>query len=747
MFPLASRLAGAALVLAVLVVAPASADVVRSGSVMPPGNSGHLPQVGDNPWLTDQIPLFERFALKPNVFGQAGTATTPRPGVRIVRGPHGVPAITADTDALLWWGVGFAAAEDRATQLEFFRRGTRGTLAELLPDRIESDIAARRDYYTDAELRAQLRKLPPAVASRFDAYAQGINARLAAFRAAPATQPREFTVVGVPADFTAVDLARIGVQLARTIPSGDGRELANARLLRRVGARRFDALLPIRRADQIPTVPRSAGRFPSQPGRTRADERAGFRASQRLVRRLRLPAEAAAGTRLVTGGSDHWAFRGRRRAFLFSGPQLGFQVPPQLWEFEVHRPGLDARGVSPVGLPVVGIGHNGRIAWGATSGLTDDDDLYVERLAGAERYRFKGRVRRMRCRTERFGILGAAPRVERLCRTVHGPVQARAAGTAYARRYAIWGREIQTLLGVAQLNEADHVGQARAAIRRMTWTENILVADDRGSIGWFHAGAEPLRPRRWDERLPLPGTGEAEWRGLLRWKDHPQVVNPRRGWLANWNNVPSAGWTTGDAAATEQLSGRLHRAALLNRLVAAAAKRPSYAALVAVDREAGTTAQQRPLLTGALRAARRGASGGAAAVLDTVLAWGGSYDTQDAAGRVAPGVAAWEELVQAVTARELSAADRAALGVPGRAHQYDFGYANATAFDRASAADLRAAAAVAAGALERRFASADPAAWRRERRLYEVGVQGLATPPRLEFFDRGTWQQAVELAP
>ena len=43
-----------------------------------------------------------------------------------------------------------------------------------------------------------------------------------------------------------------------------------------------------------------------------------------------------------------------------------------------------------------------------------------------------------------------------------------------------------------------------------------MVADDQGNIGWWHPGRLPIRPKRWDERLPLPGTGSAEWRGFLR---------------------------------------------------------------------------------------------------------------------------------------------------------------------------------------------------------------------------------------
>ena len=169
-----------------------------------------------------------------------------------------------------------------------------------------------------------------------------------------------------------------------------------------------------------------------------------------------------------------------------------------------------------------------------------------------------------------------------------------------------------------------------------------MVADDQGNIAWYHPGRLPIRPKRWDERLPLPGTGDAEWRGFLRPSQRPHVVNPDQGWLANWNNMPSVGWTVGDAPATERTSGRLHRAAYLNGLVAAATR--SYDGIKAVDRSAGTTAQQRPLLDAQLRAAAAQATGGAKTVLDTILAWDGNYDRTDAAGTVDPGVAAWEAL-------------------------------------------------------------------------------------------------------
>jgi penicillin amidase len=290
------------------------------------------------------------------------------------------------------------------------------------------------------------------------------------------------------------------------------------------------------------------------------------------------------------------------------------------------------------------------------------------------------------------------------------------------------------------------VRDAAKAIAKVSWNENAMIADDQGNIGWFHPGRLPNKPKRWDERLPFPGTGNAEWRGILKVSQRPHVINPKQGWLANWNNAPSVGWTIGDAPDQDRTSGRLHRGGYLFGLVRQAAAAPSYDAVKAVDRVAGTHAQQRSLLDAQIRAAANGASGPAKALLDTVVAWDGSYDTTNAAGTVDPGVASWEALKDAAVG-SLPRASREWLGGPGGSHAFDFGGADGTAFLRLKAAGIRKAAGVAAAALTARFGSADPATWREPRRMYEVGATGLAPPPALKFYDRGTWQEAYELGP
>jgi hypothetical protein len=374
----------------------------------------------------------------------------------------------------------------------------------------------------------------------------------------------------------------------------------------------------------------------------------------------------------------------------------------------------------------------------------------------------------MECRDERFTFRSpptdaglpllqnpgeaAGEETRRLCRTLHGPVQHHAGDRAFARRYAIWNRELETLSGLAEVNVARSIDDVDRAMDKVTWNENVMAADDQGNIGYWHPGLLQLKPKTWDERLPYPGTGEAEWRGFLTPDQRPQVVNPKQGYLANWNNVPSAGWTQGDAPARERLAGRFHRAAWLMRSVKSAHRRGGgFDQSAGVDFLAGTFAQQRPLASRDLRKARKGARAEAATVLDTILGWNGSYHQVDENGKVDPGVAAWEAFkasAQQVATGRMPDGAKLLDGGKGSSHAFDASNGDAFGLRTLTPRGYRQAAKLAFSQLSQRFESGDPAAWREPRKLYEPTAQGAAAfPEPFPFFDRGTFQHNTELGP
>jgi acyl-homoserine lactone acylase PvdQ len=300
------------------------------------------------------------------------------------------------------------------------------------------------------------------------------------------------------------------------------------------------------------------------------------------------------------------------------------------------------------------------------------------------------------------------------------------------------------------LNKARTIADVDAAMRKVTWNENVLAADDSGHIGYWHPGLHQLKPKRWDERLPFPGTGQAEWRGLLPRRKTPNVIDPGRGWLANWNNPPSAGWTNGDGEARERLTGPYHRVRLLQREVARVAKNPSYQRHTAIVRTTGTTAQQFPFFEPKLRRAKRFARMEGRGLIAQLRRWDGSYDRAAADGTVEPGVAIWEELKDRIEQRLLGPMGPGAqilAGETGSSHEFDITNGEAAALRLLGPRDFGRAADASAVALTARFGSADPAAWREPRRMYEVSAQGAGSADDLPFFDRGTWEQSVMLGP
>jgi hypothetical protein len=156
-------------------------------------------------------------------------------------------------------------------------------------------------------------------------------------------------------------------------------------------------------------------------------------------------------------------------------------------------------------------------------------------------------------------------------------------------------------------------------------------------------------------------------------------------------------------------------------------------------------------MTKRLRHIRHGASGEAASVLDTILRWSGNFAKHDSHDNVDPGVAAWKTFTAGAAKRMFGRFSgegvESVLDTRGSSHMLESTWGEVYALRHLSRKALQSVATNTFASLAARFKSSNPAKWREPRTMYEPSSQGAASMPKIPFFDRGTYEQVVELGP
>jgi penicillin G amidase len=518
-------------------------------------------------------------ALATTSTAAATTVGTGRFRASITRDTYGVPHIRSATLSGMWFGAGYAQAQDRLVQMELVRRNSEGTLAQVFgPSELSTDEDNRQQFYTVAEMQAQLRATPKWIQKVLSDYAAGVNAYIAAAYRNPAGEdanvPYEFWLAGNilglhgrpyrPAAWKPVDTIAIGDVLAREFGGGGGNELNNLTLLRYLQHKYassahaiFNDMRWINDPTAPTTVPNGRANTPTPPNAASALRAIDY------VNASAASAGAGALTaienrRQETGQALHVPWKdgsnafvvapwrtASHRALLWGAPQEGFGSPSIDVEEYLRGPSYDAGGMTIPGVPVILIGQNHDIAFTTTSEELVDQQIYAERVdfsTPVPRYRFKGKWVPMRVIHESIPVAGQKPVDYAIYRTVHGPVfqMDKSSGTAFSMRYASWKREQGTVVGFAEQAQDHTLAQYRRSISKIVTLHNFFYADRRGNIAYFGAGLVPILPKckACDPRLPHPGDGSQEWRGFIPFSQMPHSVNPRQGYLVNWNTKP-----------------------------------------------------------------------------------------------------------------------------------------------------------------------------------------------------------------
>ena len=463
--------------------------------------------------------------------------------VEIVRDTGNVPHVFGTADADVYFGLGYAHAQDRLWQMTMLRRTVQGRLSEIFGARtVKLDELMRRlDLYSLAAASVPAQDEQTRIA--LEAYARGVNEWISVVNAESRGRgaPEFFLfepeiAYWQPADSLAI-LKLIGVQLSSHLSS----EVLRARLslLSRDWPR---DLMPEVPGGGVMELPDYAQLVPGVP------------ASGEAVRHADLGPFSPFPDRGLEGASNAWAAAPERAAaggsLLASDPHLGFSAPALWYLARLELASGGVIGGTIPGVPAVLVGRNAALGWGLTSSYADDQDLLIEELnpADSAEYRTPQGWQPFRSRRVIVNVKDAAPVTLTLRWTENGPVlpgghydigSITPGGHVAALAWTLLDAGDTSMTAAIRLMTSQSTEEGIAAGELVVAPSQNLVLADQDGVAMVTVGHLPARDAAHETQGRMPALGwkpQNRWTGRLPYDGNPRVVNPEGGILGNTNN-------------------------------------------------------------------------------------------------------------------------------------------------------------------------------------------------------------------
>ncbi len=433
--------------------------------------------------------------------------------VEILWDKWGLPHIYAKSIYDAYFAQGYIHACHRLWQLEFFRRVTSGELSDLIGEAtLDRDkhyriIGLHRIAKRCAE---NLRKNPSnETLQGLKSYVEGVNIGI---KKALENPPIEFAVLNIkPREWTLED----SLKIASLIEWGLGNwsyplELLREHLIMELGVEMADKIIPLYSGAEIENSKGSNGWVVS-------------------------PNKSESGTVLFA-----------------NDPHLALTLPAIWILMHLNGPDLNVIGSSFPGLPGIILGHNEKIAWGATTVTSDNVDLFKLEINtdNENQYKYNGKWVDFEIIDEPIKIQDIPEPLDyKVKMTKFGPVveyielETKVHKIKLPGKYALqWTSYVTnldaTIEGFRMVNTASNWDEFREALSKITTTpQNFVYGDKEGNIGHQHGGKLPVR-RYGDGATVTPGTDEKfNWSGLVPFEKMFSVYNPDSGFVytANYN--------------------------------------------------------------------------------------------------------------------------------------------------------------------------------------------------------------------
>lgn len=453
--------------------------------------------------------------------------------VNLDRDARGYLSITAADRNDAAYGMGFAHAQERFFQMDLARRSAAGTLAELFGERaLATDIERRRHRFTERAAETLL-QFTATDLQLLSAYSRGVNDGLASLTAAPF----EYTLLGAaPALWQETDSVLVIYNMYLELQGKLGRDEYAMTVLQESVPGDWFQFLQQHSSDwqaaidltQVAPVSMPDGPYPQ-------------------ILRAASPCMNCTPKDSADLGSNNMAVMGRLTdhgsAIVANDMHLTIRAPGTWYKVQLNwRDGNDwqqVTGLSLAGAPAIVVGSNGHIAWGFTNSTADWHDLIKLQLSedGKSYFTAEG-WQPVRQYYETIKVKDAADYSLQLQETRWGPFINYGEHTFALRWVAYDPNAVNFNLLKLETRQNTEQALALGAITGIP-TQNLLVADKEGNIGWTPLGPLPGRQLTdWDTAQDW-SDGVNFWSANLSAEQYPQIYNPPSGvlWTANARSV------------------------------------------------------------------------------------------------------------------------------------------------------------------------------------------------------------------
>ena len=448
---------------------------------------------------------------------------------RLERDAQGYLSIHAANRVDAAYALGFSHAQERYFQMDILRRNAAGELSALFGERAVETDKVRRQHRFRQRAEQSFMQLTKAEQEVLQHYTNGVNDGLAALR----MPPFEYSLLRQsPTPWQHADAFLVIYSMYLDLQAKLGRDDYAMSVLKQ-------------------TVPTEWYQFLQQhadlwqaalDGSVIANVSMPDSPYPQHIRQQTVACTACTPKDSTDIGSNNFAVSGKLTnhggAILADDMHLGSRVPGTWFKAQLNWREQDklhtVTGLTLPGTPSVVVGSNGHIAWGFTNSTGDWHDLVALKLSeDGKRYLTPAGWQPFNYHYETIKVANQGDQTVELAETIWGPVVRFGDSPPYALRW-VGHDENAVNFQLMQLERATSVTEALdIAPGAGIPTQNLVVADNRGDIGWSLMGKLPKRNLTDLDTAQDWSDGSQNWQGYIDATQQPQLTGTDRLWTAN----------------------------------------------------------------------------------------------------------------------------------------------------------------------------------------------------------------------